>query len=231
MKRIEVIQRIIDKKKARRYLEIGVSNGTNFFRIKARQKTAVDPHFRFSGKRKAEWILKNVRNLTAKYCECTSDDFFSSAGPEARFDVVFVDGLHTYGQSLRDVVNSLARLDEGGVIVMHDCNPLSAAAAQPAESFQQADALNVPGWEGCWCGDVWKTVCYLRSQRRDLRVFVLDCDTGLGIVTRGESDNPLDVSEDALHRMTYEDLAKERKALLDLKDESYLFEFLKTIAP
>ena len=79
MKRIEVVQKIIDRKKARRYLEIGVSNGTNFFRIKARQKTAVDPHFKFSGKRKVEWILKNPRNLTAKYCECTSDDFFSSA--------------------------------------------------------------------------------------------------------------------------------------------------------
>jgi hypothetical protein len=229
MKRIEVVQRIIDKKKARRYLEIGVSNGTNFFRIKARQKTAIDPHFKFSGKRKAEWILKNPRNLTAKYCECTSDDFFSSAGSGARFDVVFIDGLHTYEQSLRDVVSSLARLEKGGVIVIHDCNPLSQAAAHPAESFQQAATLNLPGWEGSWSGDVWKTVCYLRSQRRDLRVFVLNCDGGLGIVTKGEPDNPLDLSEEELDRMTYEDLAKERKGLLNLKAEGYLFEFLETV--
>jgi len=229
MKRIEVVQRIMDRKKARTYLEIGVSNGTNFFRIKARKKTAVDPHFRFSAKRKVEWVLKNPRNLGARYCECTSDDFFASIGPADRFDVVFVDGLHTYGQSLRDVTNSLAHLDEGGVIVMHDCNPLSEAAAHPAESFAQAAALNLPGWEGSWSGDVWKTICYLRSQRNDLRVFVLDADGGLGIVTRGKPESPLQLTEEALDRMTYQDLAGDRKSLLNLKDESYLFEFLKAL--
>jgi hypothetical protein len=31
--------------------------------------------------------------------------------------------------------------------------------------------------------------------------------------------------------MTYEDLAKERKGLLNLKDEGYLFEFLETLQP
>ena len=229
MKRIEVVQRIIDRKKARRYLEIGVANGTNFFRIKARRKTAVDPYFKFSAKRKVEWVLKNPWNLFARYCECPSDDFFASAGPADQFDVVFVDGLHTYRQSLRDVFNSLAHLAQGGVIVMHDCNPQSEAAAHPAESFAQAAALNLPEWEGGWSGDVWKTICYLRSQRKDLRVFVLDADGGLGIVTRGEADNSLKLTDEALHRMTYQDLAKERKGLLNLKDESYLFEFLKTI--
>ena len=229
MKRIEVVQRIIDRKKARRYLEIGVANGTNFFRIRARRKTAVDPYFEFSAKRKVEWVLKNPRNLFARYCECPSDDFFASAGPADRFDVVFVDGLHTYGQSLRDVVNSLAHLEERGVIVMHDCNPQSEAAAHPAESFAQAAASNLPGWEGSWSGDVWKTICYLRSQKVDLRVFVLDADGGLGIATRGEPESPLQLTEEALDRMTYDDLARDRKSLLNLKDESYLFEFLKTI--
>jgi SAM-dependent methyltransferase len=229
VKRIEVVQRIIDRKKARRYLEIGVANGTNFFRIRARRKTAVDPYFKFSGKRKVEWVLKNPRNLFARYCECPSDDFFASAGPADQFDVVFVDGLHTFRQSLRDVLNSMAHLTPGGVIVMHDCNPQSESAAHPAESFAQAAALNLPGWEGAWSGDVWKTICYLRSQRKDLRVFVLDADGGLGIVTKGKPESPLALTEEALHRMTYQDLAKERNNLLNLKDESYLSEFLKTI--
>ena len=229
MKRVEVVQRIIARKKPRRYLEIGVANGTNFFRIKARRKTAVDPHFKFSTKRKVEWVLKNPWNLTARYCECPSDDFFASAGPADQFDVVFVDGLHTYRQSLRDVFNSLAHLGQRGTIVMHDCNPMSEATAHPAESFAQAAALNLPGWGGAWSGDVWKTIFYLRSQRKDLRVFVLDADGGLGIVTKGKPESSLPLTEEALDRMTYQDLAVDRNALLNLKDESYLFEFLKTI--
>lgn len=32
-----------------------------------------------------------------------------------------------------------------------------------------------------WSGDVWKSIVHLRSIRPDLRVAVLDCDSGVGI--------------------------------------------------
>jgi hypothetical protein len=227
--RTNVIQKIIDKKKARTYLEIGVSNGDNFFQIKARQKVAVDPNFRFSGKRRIKWIIKNLFNISAKYYECTSDNYFARNPQINNFDVVFIDGLHTYEQSLRDVINSLDRINENGIIVMHDCNPPNQAAAYPAKSFEHAAELKLPGWTGDWCGDVWKTVCYLRSHKKDLKVFVLDCDYGLGIVMKGNPDTCLNLSEDVLAKMTYEDLASDKINLLNLKSESYLFEFLKTI--
>jgi hypothetical protein len=229
MNRIEVVQKIIYKKRARTYLEIGVSFGRTFFPIKARQKIAVDPNFRFSTKTRIKWIFKNSYNLTAKYYACTSDNFFSSISSIDRFDVVLIDGLHTYQQSLKDVINSLGSLSENGIIVMHDCNPPHQAAAYPAESYESAAALNLPGWTGEWCGDVWKTICYLRSQRIDLNVFVLDCDRGLGIVMKGDPDNCLNMNEEVLNKMTYEDLSRERKKFLNLKDESYFFEFLETI--
>ena len=229
LKRTEVIQRIIDKKKARTYLEIGVSKGGNFFRIKARRKTAVDPYFKFSRKQRIEWVLKNFHNLTAKYYRSTSDGFFSSVRSSDLFDVVFIDGLHTHRQSLKDVMNSLGKLNKNGIIVMHDCNPVNEAAAYPAESYETAVAMRLPGWAGYWSGDVWKTICSLRSQKKDLRVFVLDCDCGLGIVMKAEPDSYLHLSEEELDKMTYEDLSRERRSLLNLKDESYLFEFLNTI--
>ncbi len=229
MKRGDVIQEIIDKKKARTYLEIGIGRGMNFLQIKARRKIAVDPKIAFSRKRRIEWTFKNVCNVRAKFYEYTSDRYFGLKKPADRFDVVFIDGLHTYEQSLRDVINSLSSLNETGVIVMHDCNPTTGAAAQPAESFEHALELNPPGWDNRWCGDVWKTVCYLRSQRRDLKVFVFDIDDGLGIVTRGQADSYLSLSEVELDKMTYEDLARDRKNLLNLKDRSYLSEFLGSI--
>ena len=106
MLRTDVIQKIIDKKKALRYLEIGVNNGDNFFPIEVAQKVAVDPSFAFPLERKLEWDAKNSCNATAEYITATSDDFFAKADAMAAFDVVFIDGLHTYEQSLQDVLNN-----------------------------------------------------------------------------------------------------------------------------
>ncbi len=229
MLRTDVIQKIIDKKRATRYLEIGVNNGDNFFPIVASQKIAVDPSFAFSKELELEWNAKNSANLTAQYVNSTSDDFFANTHPIEHFDVVFIDGLHTYEQSLKDVINSLDNLNDNGVIVMHDCKPPHVAAACPAKSLQEAEDMQVPGWTGEWCGDVWKTICYLRIHRQDLQVFVLDCDYGLGIVRKGKPDTELQLSQDALTAMTYEDVFNGKENFLNLKDENYLFEFLETV--
>jgi Methyltransferase domain len=235
MLRTDVIQKIIDKKKALRYLEIGVNHGDNFFPIEVAQKVAVDPSFAFSSERKSEWATKNPCNATAEYITATSDDFFAKADATELFDVVFIDGLHTYAQSLQDVLNSVEKLNDNGVIVMHDCKPPHLGAACPANSLQEAEemqqneATKTPGWTGEWCGDVWKTICYLRSHRQDLKVFVLDCDYGLGIVVKGKSDDRLDLSKEALDAMGYEEIINGNYNFLNLKNENYLFEFLDTI--
>jgi Methyltransferase domain/2-C-methyl-D-erythritol 4-phosphate cytidylyltransferase len=235
MLRTDVIQKIIDRKKAQRYLEIGVNNGDNFFPIEIDQKVAVDPSFAFSTARQKEWETMNPYNAKAQYVTATSDDFFAKADSVAKFDVVFIDGLHTYAQSLQDALNSLERLNDNGVIVMHDCKPPHVAAAYPAASLQAAEdaqqdaATKVAGWDGIWCGDVWKTICHLRSQRQDLRVFVLDCDFGLGIVMKGKPENSLQLTTSQIDNMTYEEIFNSDGSLLNLKDENYLFEFLETI--
>lgn len=229
MIRTEVIQKILDKSKGRTYLEIGVDRGVNFFLIKARRKIAVDPRFKFSRKDRLKWTLRNPCNATAKYYELTSDDYFARAANSCRPEVIFVDGLHTHEQSLRDVNNALSHLTEDGVIIMHDCNPPNGAAAYPADSYAHAASLNLSGWTGEWCGDVWKTVCHLRSNRNDLRIFVLDCDYGLGIITRGKAGELLDLSEQDVDEMTYDELSQDREQLLNLKDETFLSEFLETL--
>ena len=224
-----VIQQILDKKSSSTYLEIGVARGSNFFAIKADRKIAVDPYFTFSIRRKVKWIFKNFYNLKAKYYQLSSDSFFANAKFSYSWDFVFIDGIHTYQQSLKDVNNALINLSETGVIVLHDCNPLHEAAVHPANSLDHAVSLNLPGWTGEWCGDVWKTICYLRSTRKDLKIFMLDCDHGLGIITKGKSENHLELSEQDLAEMTYEDLSRNKKQLLNLKDAAYIFEFLETI--
>lgn len=231
MLRTEVIQMLLNSKKNPAYLEIGVEHGQNFFSIKAAHKTAVDPSFSFLHMERLRWMYKNLSNLTAKYYEVTSDVYFERLAGSRKMDVVFIDGLHTYEQSLKDALNSLDILNDGGVIIMHDCNPPHKAAAYPSRTKEEAMTANISGWTGEWCGDVWKTICYLRAIRRDLQVFVLDTDYGLGIVTnkRKKDEGFLSLSKEQVEAMNYEDLATDRERLLGLRHKDYFFEFLKTI--
>ena len=170
---------------------------------------------------------------TAEFFYETSDTFFEkracSLFSKAPINTAFVDGLHTYAQTYQDVLNVLEYLDQNGVILMHDCNPPSAAAAHPAASWQAAAQMGLPDWKGLWCGDVWKALVQLRATRKDLNVFVLDCDFGIGVVSRAKPETTLNLSESQIRALTYADLTGDRQALINLKPQEYLYEFLQTI--
>jgi hypothetical protein len=163
----------------------------------------------------------------------TSDSFFMEKAQalfySQKIDVAFVDGLHTYEQTSTDVLNILEHLNDTGVILMHDCNPPISSSAAPAGSWDDALKLNLPGWSGMWCGDVWKSIVQLRATRDDLNIFVLDCDFGIGVVSKGRPSETLDYTVDQIKAMTFDDLNGNRNALLNLKPQKYLFEFLATI--
>ena len=169
---------------------------------------------------------------TAECHYMTSDLFFEKKADalfsSEKIDVAFVDGLHTCEQAHQDVLNILSHLNTNGVILMHDCSPPTDSSAIPASSWEDAAKMNLPGWNRQWCGDVWKAVVQLRATRDDLNVFVLDCDFGIGVVTRNKPDAMLDYSTDQIKSMTFDDLDRSRKRLLNLKPQEYLFEFLDT---
>lgn len=104
MNRTDIIQTLINKIDAKSYLEIGISAGDNWKKIKCDRKLSVDP----------EPLSKADRVLT-------SDEFFKEN--EEKFDVIFIDGLHHADQVYRDIQNSLNVLNDGGYIVCHDLNP------------------------------------------------------------------------------------------------------------
>ncbi|HET7178618.1 MAG TPA: class I SAM-dependent methyltransferase [Chryseosolibacter sp.] len=225
LNRIQIIQRLIRATGARTYLEIGVNTGTCFLRIKASRKLGVDPDLKIPVGRRLKYFVKNPTNLNSQYFEETSDDFFEKHADLLRAhrpEIVFIDGLHTYEQSLRDVLNSLKFLAEDGFILMHDCNPLTKAAAYPARSFEDVVSLNLPDYGGIWNGDVWKSIVHLRSLHRDLDVCVLNCDHGIGVLRRGDGTSGASLSADTIAGLTYEDLAANREQLLNLKSPEFL---------
>jgi hypothetical protein len=229
--RINIIQRLIRATGARSYLEIGVNNGRCFLRLKAAHKMAVDPAFKIPPGRKLKYFVKNTANFNNHYFEQTSDDFFASKSDfleDHKPKIVFVDGLHTYEQSLRDVINSLAYLEPGGIVLMHDCNPLTEAAASPADSMDHAKT-EIQEYRGIWNGEVWKAIVHMRSLHPELEVFVLDCDHGIGVVKRGKPHNTLNYSAEEIRQLSYKDLELNRTRFLNLKSPDFLNEFIQRI--
>ena len=221
MNRLNVIQLIIDAKRAKNYLEIGVSTGWLFFKIKASQKIAVDPYFAFPWFNK---IRRYFRLHPAIYFETTSDTFFEKYSKTLNdiggIDVAFVDGLHTYEQAYTDVLNCLKYLNPGGVILMHDCNPPNEACAWPAKNIVEyrklASTGQIPGYLNSWNGDVWKAIVRLRSEHKDLVVGTLDLDWGIGFVYRGKPKEQLNFNKEEIDKLTYSDLSQGRTQLLGL---------------
>ena len=213
MTRMDVIRAALDATGGRRYLEIGVNDGACFHAVAAPTRVAVDPRFAFRPPVRARLRSALRRTDGDLYFEETSDEFFERrAARLAPFDVVLVDGLHTDEQAHRDVVNALAHLAGGGVVVVHDCSPASAAAAVPTLE----EAARTPGFSGEWNGDVFRAIVRLRT-RADLRIAVLDCDHGVGIVRKGPAADRLDLAAADVERLTYDDLERDRARLLGLR--------------
>lgn len=159
MTRTQIINSIAKKINAQSYLEIGTREGKNFDAIDIEYKVGVDPDPQAKG----------------TYC-ITSDEFFNlylNQENPVKFHIIFIDGLHEYKQVTNDILNSLDCLTDGGYIICHDMNPTS-------ELMQR-----VPRESKCWTGDCWKAWANLRLFRDDLSMFVVDCDYGVGVITKG----------------------------------------------
>jgi len=181
--RIDIINFLSNRFGAKNYLEIGVRNPWECFdHIICDNKDSVDPGI--------ESVENNVKY---KY---TSDEFFRvlengelDKEKDFKWDVIFIDGLHTSYQVERDIKNSLNHLSENGTIVLHDCNP-------PTEYHARADYYDYSTVaQGCWNGTVWKAIYKLRCFNKDVDVCVVDKDLGCGVVRKGSQelsafDNP-----------------------------------------
>lgn len=155
MTRTQLIQSLIDTYDLKNYLEIGVFKGANFNQIRCENKYSVDP------------------NHPATY-QITSDEFFNKHA-EGRYDLVFIDGMHTVEQAYKDMNNALIFLDVNGFIVVHDCNPGIEWATRPPEEYKQ--------------GEIWNGTTYLgfiqfKAEHPGLSCFTVDTDFGCGVVTR-----------------------------------------------
>lgn len=178
---IKLINNYISKYNYKSYLEIGIDEGVCFRQIQCRHKSGVDPY--------------SSSNCVSH--KMTSDEFFLQN--KRTFDIIFIDGLHHSEQVIKDIENSLKVINNGGIIVVHDC--------LPGSEIQQI----VPRETKVWTGDVWKAWMEFRK-RKDLRMFVFDIDYGIGVMQIGEQI-PLIINEEDL---TWNNFEKNKEVWLNL---------------
>ena len=168
--RWDLIEYLIKKNNYTNYLEIGCDQNQLFSKVVVKNKIGVDP---VSG--------GNIRK--------TSDVFFK--GNKDKFDIVFIDGLHTYDQVKKDILNSVNYLNENGIILVHDCMPDSLG--------KQA----VPRYKMQWNGDVWKAIVDLR-QKEDLDIYTCEMDQGIGIISKKKNSSLLSLNK-PIHKIKFKD--------------------------
>lgn len=157
MRRPDVINNVLSLFLSPAYLEIGVNQGQTFLEVQAASKVAVDPSFAFDYRQHASGSVA--------FHEVTSDVYFGCANPGRVFDVIYLDGLHTFSQIVRDLVNALSCLRDGGVIVIDDVLPNSYHASLPDEGLAaRIRERFMPGSQDySWMGDVYKVVYFVKD--------------------------------------------------------------------
>jgi hypothetical protein len=143
--RIEWIAKTVG---GRSYLEIGVFDGETFTNVGLERKVAVDPNFRF------DWQKYQTGKVSLH--PITSDAFFATQKREL-FDVIFIDGLHTFAQSFRDFCATMALAHDRTVWLIDDTVPNDIFSMMPdyKQTHRLRELHKVDSM--AWHGDVFRT--------------------------------------------------------------------------
>ena len=157
-----------------RYLEVGVAQGLTLERVSVAHRTAVDPEPQFDSKRLPSGV---------DFFQGTSDEFFNQLNPNQEFDLIFLDGLHHWQQTYRDLLSTLNHAAPGALVLIDDVVPDDELSAMTdyAAALKAKDAAGIH--DGRWHGDVFKLLQVLADHHPELKVALLRNSTA-------ESDNP-----------------------------------------
>jgi hypothetical protein len=151
----------------RSYLEIGVFEGETFLHVDVASRTGVDPLFRF------DWRSQHNKE-GRQFHECTSDEFFHNLDPSIRYDLIFVDGLHTFEQTYRDILHALRHSHAGTVIAIDDTIPCDVySTCRDQEECYDLRWRCTASEDRRWHGDTYKVVPLIAAFNNDLRLITL----------------------------------------------------------
>jgi len=215
------IQKLIDAMKYKTYMEIGVALGSTWNNIVSDEKIAIDPKFSF------DWTGNALPG--EHLYEMSSDDYFRILPQKIEVDIAFIDGLHTFDQVLKDILNVASILSPNGVILLDDTVPIDKFSAMTDRLTAITSRKAVMGSKAhiSWHGDVYKSLFFINDYmlRWDF-VTIIDNGNPQTLLWRSRSETnrrPICHSLDHIQSMSFEQWVKIRHVLPELS-ESDAFE-------
>lgn len=222
---------------ARSYLEIGVWGGSTFFPVQIPIKVAVDPNFVFDP-------AEHKKDGTF-FFDLTSDEFFRRLGrnefifdtdgspEEVKFDVIFIDGFHTFDQSFRDFENSLHYSHEKTLWLIDDTIPSDAYSAVPDPAVSRYKRKAAGLERGDWHGDVFKTIFAIHDFYPEISYCTLTGANPQTVLWRASKSSRTQVfsSRIRIDKLTYYDMISHGKLLMPVTDETLPEQVFRSINP
>ncbi|MDK2955022.1 MAG: hypothetical protein PWQ57_518 [Desulfovibrionales bacterium] len=214
MTRLTLLNMIVRLINVQRYLEIGIAEGNTLARVEAPHRVGVDPSPRYRSMDQA--TREGLEGVELQ--ESESDHFFFYNN--RMFDLIFVDGLHLYEQTMKDILNGFNCLNPRGFVVVPDLIPSKRTQAERDRSPH------------IWNGDGWKVVFDTWENHPDIGYFVVDSDAGVGVMWKKDESQRFeaawrpeirDLSYDVMEKMGDRFLARtppEEGRILDLLKQS-----------
>jgi hypothetical protein len=135
------------------YLELGLYQGETINRISSFVPRCIGVD-----------IVPTSLNANCEFHQKTTDEFFSTFTD--RVDAVFIDADHSVESVRKDLMNSVNILNPGGIIFLHDTDPID-------------DTFFDPGF----CGSGWQIVKEIEEDDRFNIVTFPVAEAGVSVVT------------------------------------------------
>lgn len=220
------VKRIADHIEAQSYLEIGVFNGKTFNNLSFPRQVGVDPRFGFD--------VEEFKRDGVEFITKTSDEFFITRDRSYPFDIVFLDGLHTFKQTLRDFCNSLTCAHPRTVWLIDDVLPSDVYSSLPIAGEARGFRKKAGIISNAWHGDVYKLLFMIHDFFPTLSyVTISNGGNPQAIVwqtPRTSPFAPLLGSVELIERLDYFEMMK-RESVLNLMPEIQAFEFFFASMP
>ena len=222
---------------AKNYLEIGVWGGDTFFPVKIPTKVAVDPCFLFNPeehKKKGTYFFQIESDIFFKKLDCDEISLKADGSSEKiKFDVIFIDGYHTFEQSYRDFKNSLQYSHENTLWLIDDTVPpdIYSSIPNPVISRYKRKLAGLVG--GDWMGDVYKTIFAIHDNFPEISYCTLLGGNPQTVLWKTPSNKrkAYFASQSLIDNLTYYDMIQHAKILMPVADEQLANYVYKVVNP
>lgn len=152
------------------YLEIGVAQGLTLEQVRVKEKVGVDPTPQFDA-------LKLPKNIS--FFQSDSDTYFTQHVKGKNFDLIFLDGLHVWTQTYKDLLNALDHSNLNSIILLDDVIPDNELSAFPDWDAALKLKDHAGHKDGRWQGDVYKVLIAVSRFHPELEYCVVGKRDGI----------------------------------------------------